>query len=73
MIYFTTSEKIRIICKKRGITLTELAARLNMSRQNLARILNKKSLNEFEIKQIAAALDCSFDTVFTFNDTGETI
>ena len=72
-MYFTINEKIRIIAKRRGVSLSDLAGALGITKQALNAKLNRSTFSELEVKQIATALDCSFDTVFTFNDTGETI
>ena len=69
----TVSEKIRIILGRRNLTITDLAAALNTSRQNLTNKLNRDNFTEKDIKQIAAALNCSYETLFTLNDTGETV
>ena len=69
----TIYEKIRIITKRRNMTLTDLANKMNISKQSLYQKLNKKSFSEIELQQIASILDCTFETVFIMNDTGEKI
>ncbi len=69
----TVSEKIRIILGRRNLTITELAAKLGTSRQNLNNKLSRDNFTEKDIKQIAVALDCSYESTFTLNDTGETV
>lgn len=69
----SVEEKIRLIAKRRGITLTELAKRLGISKQSLSRKLKGSNFTETEILIVCMVLDCSFDTVFTMNDTGEQI
>lgn len=67
-------EKIRIILVKRGnMSEAELARRLNTTPQNLNKKLTKGNLREEDLCKIAEALDCSYEGVFRFNDTGETI
>lgn len=70
---FTASEKIRILVKRNDITLTELAERLQTSRQNLNDKLRRDNFTENDLKQIAAALNCTYESVFIMNDTGERI
>jgi hypothetical protein len=35
--------------------------------------MNRDNFSEKELKEIAAALDCTFETAFKMNDTGEEI
>ena len=41
VLNLTTSEKIRIICKRSDVTYSELAVRLNMSIQNISNKLTR--------------------------------
>lgn len=68
---FTTAEKINIICKKRDMTLTQLAEATGQTRQNLSNKLKRDNFSEKEIKKIAEALNCTYVTSFKFNDTEE--
>lgn len=67
------SEKIKILLVKRKMTVTQLAKELNTSSQNLSNKLRQDNFRENELKEIAAALDCSFSITFTLNDTGEEV
>ena len=69
----TASEKIKVILKRRKMTLGDLADKLEQSRQNLSNKMSRDNFSERDLAQIAEALGCSFDTVFTLNDTGEVI
>lgn len=69
----TVSEKIRLILGRRNLTLTDLAAKLGTSRQNLSNKMNRDNFTDKDIRQIAAALDCTYESTFTLNDTGETV
>ena len=69
----TISEKIRLLARRRRITITDLAAMVKTSRQNLTAKLRNDNFTVKDLQEIAAALNCSFDTVFTMNDTGEKI
>lgn len=69
----TTSEKIKIILGRRNLSISDLAQKLGTSRQNLTNKFSRDNFSENEIKEIALALDCSFEALFTLNDTGETI
>lgn len=73
ILNFTIGEKIKIILKRRNMTLAELADLTGQSRQNLSNKMARDNFTEKEARKIAEVLNCSFDTVFTFNDTKETI
>jgi transcriptional regulator with XRE-family HTH domain len=55
------------------VTLTELAQKTGQSRQNLSNKLNRNNFSDKELKEIATALDCTFEPLFKLNDTGEEI
>lgn len=69
----TTSEKIKVILGRRGMTVSDLATKIGTSRQNLTNKFARDNFNEKEICQIAEALNCGFEALFTLKDTGETI
>ena len=56
---FTSSEKIRIILKRQNKTISDLARLLNTTQGNLSNKLRRDNLTENDLKQIAAALNCS--------------
>ena len=70
---FTAGEKIKVILGRRGITLAELASKTGQSQPNLSNKMSRDNFSEKELKEIATALDCTFETVFKMNDTGEEI
>lgn len=69
----TMGEKIKIICKRRNMTISQLAEDLGQSRQNFSNKLNRDNFTEKELYEIANALDCSFSAKFVMNDTNEEI
>ena len=69
----TVSEKIRLLARRRGITITALAGKIGMTRQNLNMKLKNDKFTVKDLQEIAVALNCSFDSVFTMNDTGEKV
>lgn len=69
----TIGEKLKIILKRRNMTLAQLAEATGQSRQNLSNKFNRDNFTEKEVKQIAEVLDCTFEASFTLNDTGEEI
>ncbi len=66
-------EKIKIVLKRRNMTLGELAEQTSRSRQNLSNKMSRDNFSEKELMTIAAALDCTYHAGFTMNDTGEEI
>ena len=70
---FSVSEKIRLLCRRRGITITALAGEIGMTRQNLNVKLKNDNFTIAELKKIAVVLNCRFDYFFITNDTGETV
>ena len=69
----TASEKIRVILTRRHLSISELSVLLNTSQSNISNKLKRNNLTENDIKQIAAALDCTYENNFIMNDTGEKI
>jgi len=62
------SEKIRIILKRKKMTLADLAEKLGTSSQNLSNKLTRDNFTEQELHRIAEALECRFEGFFVFND-----
>ena len=69
----TLSEKIRILARRRNMTVAELAAKTGQSAQNLHNKLNRDNFTVKDLQVIATALNCDFETAFTMRDTGERI
>ena len=67
----TAGEKIKILMKRRGMTLGDLADKTNQSRQNLSNKMTRDNFAEKEIKEIAEALDCQYEASFVMLDSGE--
>lgn len=66
-------EKIKIVLKRRNMTLGELAEKTSQSRQNLSNKMSRDNFSEKELLQIANVLDCTYQAGFIMNDTGEEI
>lgn len=66
-------EKIKIVLKRRNMTLGELAEQTSQSRQNLSNKMSRDNFSEKELATIADVLDCTYHAGFTMNDTGEEI
>jgi transcriptional regulator with XRE-family HTH domain len=72
--FMSMVEKIRILLVKRGnISEAELARRLDDSPQNFNAKMKRDNFTEKDLCRIAEVLNCTFETVFKMNDTGEEI
>jgi transcriptional regulator with XRE-family HTH domain len=60
----TTTEKVRLILKRKNITAYSLADKLNQSRQNLSLKFSRDNFSERELRDIAKALDCQLEINF---------
>lgn len=69
----TMGEKVKIILKRRNMTLAQLAEKTGQSRQNMSNKMARDNFSEKELVDIAKALNCTFDARFIMNDTQETI
>ena len=67
------TEKIKLILIKRKMSSTALAMAIGNTRQNLANKFKRDNFSIDDLKKIAIALNCTIDTTFILNDTGETI
>ena len=65
--------KIRMIMLERKMTTKELAEKLGTTGNNLGSKLARDNLREKELQAIAEALNCDFDGIFTFRDSGTKI
>lgn len=69
----TMGEKVKIMLKRRNMTLSQLAENLGQSRQNLSNKMSRDNFTEKELMEIANALNCTYKASFTMNDTGEEV
>ena len=67
------SEKIKVIMKRRNLTMGDLAQLTGQSRQNLSNKISRDNFTEEDARKIAEALNCDFDSIFTLRDTSEKI
>ena len=65
-------EKIRILLKRRKMTISELAISIGTSNQNLSNKLTRDNFSEQDLHKIAEAFGCHFEGFFIFDD-GEKI
>lgn len=69
----TVSEKIRLLLRRRGLTITALAGEIGLSRQRITYKLKENNFTVADLEKIAAALGCTFEGCFIMNDTKERI
>ena len=68
-----TAKKIRMIMLERGVNVKELAELIGTSSSNLSNKLSRNNFKEEDLRIIANALNCEYDSVFTYRDTGKQI
>lgn len=66
----STSEKIRIILKRKGMTLVQLAEATQQSRQNLSQKLERDNFGEQELRLYAEKMGVRYESYFVM-DNGE--
>lgn len=62
--------KIKAILSERNMTIKELSKSLGKNERFLYNKFSRNSFTEKDLKEIANALDCDYDGIFTFRDTG---
>lgn len=60
----TMGEKIRILLKRKNVTILELSKRLETTNQNMANKFKRDNFSMNELEEIAKALDCEFEGFF---------
>ena len=60
----TTSEQIRVLCVRTGVSLSELARRINQTPQNFNAKLKRNTVTQEELNKIANVLDVTFEQYF---------
>lgn len=64
----TMGEKIRILLKRKKMTIAELAKAIEISSQNLSNKLSRDNFSEQDLRQIAGALGCRYEGFFISED-----
>lgn len=64
----TVAEKIRLIMKRQGKTMGDLADASGQTRQNLSNKMSRGNFTERDILVLADALDCRVEIRFTLPD-----
>lgn len=60
----TTSEQIRVLCVRTGISQSELARRINQTPQNFNAKLKRNTVTQNELNQIAETLNVTYEHYF---------
>lgn len=60
----TTSEQIRVLCVRTGVSLSELARRIHQTPQNFNAKLKRNTVTQDELYQIAQALGVTYEQYF---------
>ena len=69
----SVSEKIKVVLKRRGMTMGQLAERTSQTRQNLSNKMTRDNFPEKELREIANALDCDLEINLVMRDTNEKV
>lgn len=64
MIAIGTTEKIKILMIKKGITQAELADKLNVAQPTLSKKFKLDDWRESDLKEIAKVCDCQYESSF---------
>lgn len=64
----TTSEQIRVLCVRSGISLSELARRIDQTPQNFNAKLKRNTITQDELNQIAKALNATYEQYFILSN-----
>lgn len=68
----TTTEQIKALCVKMGISISELARRIGQSPQNFSAKLKRGTITDKELVEIADVLNIFYEQSFTLSN-GEKI
>lgn len=67
------AKKIKSIILERDMTIKDLSEKMGYNSTYLYNKLNRDKLTEDECRKIADALNCDYDGIFTFRDTGKQV
>ena len=60
----TTSDELRVLCVRTGVSLSELARRINQTPQNFNAKLKRNTITQDELNQIAKVLGATYEQYF---------
>lgn len=64
----TMGERIRIVLKRKNMTLSDLAEGLKMSRQNLNTKMKRDNFSQSDLNEIAEVLNVKYKSYFELED-----
>ena len=64
----TTSEQIRVLCVRTGVSLSELARKINQTPQNFNAKLKRNTITQDELNQITKALNVTYEQYFVLGN-----
>lgn len=67
----SVAEKLRLIMKRKNMTMGELAEASGQTRQNLSNKMTRGNFTEKDIESLASALGCSVKISFILQDGTE--
>jgi len=59
-----TSEQIKVLCVRSGVSMSELARRINQTPQNFSAKLKRNTLTQEELKNVAKVLGATYEQYF---------
>ena len=65
--------KIRTILLERDMSIKELSEKLGYKGANLYNKPDRDNFSEKELRAIAEVLNCDYDGIFTYRDTGKKV
>lgn len=68
----TTSEQVRVLCVRSGVSLSEVARRIGQTPQNFNTKLKRNTINQEELEKIAQVLNAKYEQFFVLSN-GELI
>lgn len=64
----STAEKIRVILKRKGMTVSQLAEMTGQSRQNLSQKLERNNFGEEELRMFAEKMGVQYESYFVMEN-----
>ena len=69
----TFGEKIKVMAKRKGITMSQLAEMTDQTKQNLTNKFKRDNFTESEMMKFCTALGCECTITITDSESGEMI
>ena len=67
-VELSTAEKIRVILKRKGMTVSQLAELTGQSRQNLSQKLERNNFGEEELRLFAEKMGVKYESYFVMEN-----